>query len=149
MAGVLEVGVNPDTHEVVINHPDLQPDANGVGHIIFSPAQALALAATLMKQAAAAQTSKGVDPSDDDFEIRKIEIDFAIPVMMTPMIQRQLSEIVDRMARATETSEIVHWPSGYGSKSIWNEPHEPTWDNAVYHIETCARERYESEPFKG
>jgi len=48
--GVLEVGTN-DTHEVVINHPDLKPDENGVGHIVFSPVQALELAKTLTKQA--------------------------------------------------------------------------------------------------
>jgi hypothetical protein len=48
--GVLEVGCN-DAHEVVINHPDLKPDENGVGHIVFSPAQALELAKTLTKQA--------------------------------------------------------------------------------------------------
>jgi hypothetical protein len=48
--GVLEVGHN-DTHEVVINHPDLEPDENGVGHIVFSPQQARNLAALLMKHA--------------------------------------------------------------------------------------------------
>lgn len=48
--GILEVGCN-DAHEVVINHPDLKPDENGVGHIVFSPAQALELAKTLTKQA--------------------------------------------------------------------------------------------------
>ncbi|HVN82273.1 MAG TPA: hypothetical protein VMW38_25030 [Terriglobia bacterium] len=145
MSGILEVGVDPKTHEVVINHPDLQPDANGCGHIVFSVSQALDLAMILMKKAAEAQTSRGLDPSDDDFEIKRIEVDFAIPVVMTPMIQRQLDEIVSRMARATETDEIVHWASGCGSKPIWNEPNEPTFDDSVYHIETCARQRYESE----
>lgn len=42
-AGVLEVGTNGNG-EVVINHPDLQPDENGVGHIVFSPRQARHLA---------------------------------------------------------------------------------------------------------
>lgn len=37
-AGILEVGTN-DEGEVVLNHPDLKPDKDGVGHIVFSPKQ--------------------------------------------------------------------------------------------------------------
>jgi len=54
IAGYLEVGVN-DNGEVVVNHPDLTPDENGVGHIVFSPAQALNLAQLLWKHAKAAE----------------------------------------------------------------------------------------------
>lgn len=50
-AGVLEVGRN-DQFEVVVNHPNLQPDENGVGHIIFSPRQARQFARLLFKYAA-------------------------------------------------------------------------------------------------
>lgn len=46
--GYLEVGAN-DQGEVVINHPDLKPDENGVGHIVFSPEQARNLARLLFK----------------------------------------------------------------------------------------------------
>lgn len=49
-AGILEVGTNGHG-EVVVNHPDLIPDANGVGHIVFSPAQARNLAMLLQKMA--------------------------------------------------------------------------------------------------
>lgn len=52
-AGVLEVG-RTEAHEVVINHPDLKPDENGVGHIVFSPTQARNLADLLIKHAAVA-----------------------------------------------------------------------------------------------
>lgn len=45
----LEVG--NDGKEVIINHPDLQPDENGVGHITFSPEQARNLARLLTKHA--------------------------------------------------------------------------------------------------
>lgn len=93
--------------------------------------------------------TEAADPESaggDQFEIKRIEVDFAIPVVMTPTLQRHLCNMVNAMARATETDEIVHWQSGVGSKPIWNEPHEPTWDDSVYHIETCARRRYESEP---
>lgn len=50
VTGVLEVGLNEDG-EVVVNHPDLKPDVDGVGHIVFSPAQALNLAELLIKHA--------------------------------------------------------------------------------------------------
>lgn len=47
-AGFLEVGRN-DNFEIVVNHPDLKPDENGVGHIVFSPRQARQFARLLMK----------------------------------------------------------------------------------------------------
>jgi hypothetical protein len=50
-AKYLEVGLTPDEREVVINHPDLQPDSRGIGHIVFSPAQARDLARLLMRKA--------------------------------------------------------------------------------------------------
>jgi len=50
----LEVGTN-GAGEVVVNHPDLQPDENGVGHIVFSPAQARNLAYLLQQKAHAAE----------------------------------------------------------------------------------------------
>lgn len=49
-AGTLEVGTNGEG-EVVVNHPDLKPDENGVGHIVFSPKQAFRLSALLHKKA--------------------------------------------------------------------------------------------------
>ncbi|MGC2234291.1 MAG: hypothetical protein WBA09_22510 [Candidatus Acidiferrum sp.] len=51
--GFLEVGT--DDGEVVVNHPDLKPDENGVGHIVFSPNQARNLAELLVKQARVAE----------------------------------------------------------------------------------------------
>lgn len=50
IAGFLEVGTN-DKGEVVINHPDLKPDADGIGHIVFSSQQARTLAAILNRKA--------------------------------------------------------------------------------------------------
>lgn len=47
----LEVGHTPDGREVVINHPNLLTDSRGVGHIVFSPAQARALAKLLLRKA--------------------------------------------------------------------------------------------------
>lgn len=60
MNGVLEVGIGRDGREVIINHPDLQPDENGVGHIVFSPDQARRLAMTLLRKA-----DECLPPTDD------------------------------------------------------------------------------------
>lgn len=54
IAGFLEVGCN-EHDEIVINHPDLKPDKNGVGHIVFSPHQARNLAQLLLDNAASAE----------------------------------------------------------------------------------------------
>lgn len=54
----LEVGTNGHG-EVVINHPDLQPDENGVGHVVFSVEQARNLANLLMSKAADASVERG------------------------------------------------------------------------------------------
>ena len=51
----LEVGVTLDGREVIINHPDLEPDENGVGHIVFSPQQARSLARLPIKHAGIAE----------------------------------------------------------------------------------------------
>lgn len=55
--GVLEVGTNGRA-EVVINHPDLKPDAHGVGHIVFSIEQCEGFIATLQRQVAVAKTEQ-------------------------------------------------------------------------------------------
>ena len=50
ITGYLEVGHNK-RGEIVIVHPDLKPDKNGVGHIVFSVDQARNLARLLMQRA--------------------------------------------------------------------------------------------------
>lgn len=50
LSGYLEVGLN-EQDEIVVNHPDLKPDAEGVGHIVFSAGQARHLADLLYKHA--------------------------------------------------------------------------------------------------
>ncbi len=54
MSGFLEVGTN-GVGSVVINHPDLEPDEEGVGHIIFSPAEAERLGNLLLRKASEAR----------------------------------------------------------------------------------------------
>lgn len=58
IAGFLEVGLN-DGGEIVINHPDLKPDENGVGHIVFSANQARNLAQLLLKNASQSERDAG------------------------------------------------------------------------------------------
>jgi hypothetical protein len=60
IAGYLEVGRN-ERGEIVINHPALETDAQGVGHIVFSVNQARILAELLWKHAAEAEGS-GLGP---------------------------------------------------------------------------------------
>ena len=47
----LEVGLTADGREIVINHPHLSVDSNGVGHIVFSPNQARHLGRLLLRKA--------------------------------------------------------------------------------------------------
>lgn len=57
--GALEVGVSADGREVIVNHPDLKPDAAGVGHIVFSPEQAIAFANLVLAKARACLRVRG------------------------------------------------------------------------------------------
>ena len=93
--------------------------------------------------------------------ISRIEVDFAVPVELTDKEMRQIHQIVDAACRRTETDSMVHWAAGCGHKPQFskadclflgkesdpNAPDsgEPTFDSSVFYIETCARERYESE----
>jgi hypothetical protein len=62
VAGVLEVTRTDDTQEVVIIHPDLKPDASGVGRLVFSPRHARYLANLLIEHAAAAEAEAAMSP---------------------------------------------------------------------------------------
>jgi hypothetical protein len=53
----LEVG-SDGFGNVVVNHPDLLPDENGVGHIVFSPEQARAFAKIIMSKALDAELER-------------------------------------------------------------------------------------------
>ena len=55
VAALLEVTRTDDTQEVVIIHPDLKPDASGVGRLVFSPRHARHLANLLVEHAVAAE----------------------------------------------------------------------------------------------
>jgi hypothetical protein len=60
VAGILEVSRTDDTQQVVIIHPDLKPDASGVGRLVFSPRHARYLANLLIEHAAAAEAESAL-----------------------------------------------------------------------------------------
>lgn len=68
--GFLEVGVN-ENNEIVINHPDLKPDENGVGHIVFSVQQAQHLSQLLV--GASHETARNILKKEDDIRREKAE----------------------------------------------------------------------------
>lgn len=96
-------------------------------------------------------------PDQDSTLLRRIEVDFAIPVEMTQSEQRRLvlllSEIID--APWNQIEDGVHWLAGVGSKPNWSRADagflgikaedgapvsgEPTFDDSVFHVESCAR----------
>jgi NACalpha-BTF3-like transcription factor len=55
VAGVIDVSLTDNTHEVVISYPDSRPNANGVHEIVIMPRYARHLAQVLIEYAAAAE----------------------------------------------------------------------------------------------
>jgi hypothetical protein len=82
--GIPEVGTTGDG-EVVVNHPDLMPDENGVGHIVFSPGQAFDLAKLLLAKSVEAtreleeQHRKSVESVPVDRSARILTTGAAVP----------------------------------------------------------------------
>jgi hypothetical protein len=62
---MLEVGLNDDW-EIVVNHPDLEPDENGVGHIVFSAKQARHFADILLLKSKESDAHKSNHPRSED-----------------------------------------------------------------------------------
>lgn len=87
--GFLEVGCN-ENGEIVINHPDLKPDANGVGHIVFSPNQARNLARLLIDHVAKAESDIRTKQ-----EIERMKAAAAIPVDRSAQVLTDGSPVTD------------------------------------------------------
>jgi hypothetical protein len=66
VTGHLEVGCN-DHGEVVINHPKMDVDAEGVGHLVFSPGQARGLGLLMLRKAAEADGFPGTGEGGEYF----------------------------------------------------------------------------------
>lgn len=96
IGGFLEVGCN-EQDEIVINHPDLKADDNGVGHIVFSSAQARNLATLLVENAAKAEDAK--------FRKREAE-----RIAALPPVDRSARVLTDGSAVTDDHRELL--PSG-------------------------------------
>ncbi len=93
--------------------------------------------------------------------IRKIEIDFALPVELTDAEQRALDRLVGHICDRECPEGWAFWPAGYGSKPLFSQvdqrflghpvdPNAPPtgetdWDDSVYHVDCAARELYPEE----
>lgn len=75
MSGFLEVGLSANGKEVVVNHPDLQPDENGVGHIVFAPHEAMSLAMLLLAKADECNGREKLTPRPVDIVRHLCELD--------------------------------------------------------------------------
>jgi hypothetical protein len=99
------------------------------------------------------------EPGEDDSLLSAIEIRFHIPTWVEPGTLRAIQETVERICRAPKNTPVggVHWAAGCGSKPGWSQADqrmlgkpvdpsapatgEPTFDDSVFQIETCSREK--------
>lgn len=93
--------------------------------------------------------------------IRRIEIEFDLPVELTTEEQIALDRIVDHICKRHCPEGWAFWPAGHGSKPNFSQVDaiflgkpvdplapasgEPTWDDSVYSIDCAARELYPEE----
>jgi hypothetical protein len=93
----------------------------------------------------------------DDFQVQKIEVEFAIPVTVSRAFLDALHDLIDTLVGRpyNQPEGGVHWVSGHGQKPLWSqadarflghpvdpnapETGEPGWDEDVYHIQTVVR----------
>ncbi len=104
--GYLEVGLN-EQGEVVVNHPDLKPGENGVGHIVFSASQARDLADLLHKHA-----------NQSDLEIRRRRQDEAVKAAEAIPVDRSARMLTLRVGHARLSRNRARWPA----KSVCSAP---------------------------
>lgn len=99
------------------------------------------------------------EPHEDDVCMQRIEVEFAIPVYFPAGALRELDGLLSSVIRMkiNQLEGHAHWVSGYGSKPMWSQADarflgktpaddapasgEPTFDDAVYHIETSCIQR--------
>jgi hypothetical protein len=80
-------------------------------------------------------------------KITRIEVHFGVPVELTDREEQDIFRIANNAARRSQTTDLVHWAAGCGSKPHWREPEEPDWDDSIFFIDCFARERYDTEKF--
>lgn len=93
--------------------------------------------------------------------IRKIEIEFALPVELSTQEQMALDRLVGQICDRHCPDGWAFWPAGCGQKPIFSqadqrflgkpvdpnapESGEPEWDSSVYSIDCAARELSSAE----
>ncbi len=93
--------------------------------------------------------------------ITKIEVDFAIPVELSDDDIQKLDALIQGIAKRHEPKGMLHWCAGMGNKPVFSQADsrflgkpvnpdapisgEPTWNDSIFYIETCCRERYPDE----
>lgn len=118
--GNLWVGLNV-RNEVVINHPLLDADKDGIGHIVFSPQQARNLATLLLTHARAAEQNEPLKITRRDFR--------AIEMSLAYQAARDAIECCD-LAAPHENSMEDFW---YNLKP---DRHEEMFDDEVAYLES-------------
>lgn len=70
---------------------------------------------------------------------RRIEIDFPVAVSLPCGWEQTLNSLVAMVCGQYKKENIdrAMWVSGYGCKLIGNEPHEPEFDDSIYHVEVA------------
>ena len=83
--------------------------------------------------------------------IRTIEITFPDEVDPPDGFFRTLDALVDMACKAWEEENpgFVMWPAGHGSKPVWSEPQEPTFDDSYYVIDVSSRAATDREIERG
>lgn len=76
-------------------------------------------------------------------KIQRIEIDFPVAIDLPDGWEQTLDGLISMICRQYEKENpdrVMRPLIGHGSKPIWNEPHEPEYDDTVYRIEVTERE---------
>ena len=76
--------------------------------------------------------------------INKIIVDFPLPIELPEGFERALDGLINMICEKyrKENPDRVMWPASRGSLPIFHEPHEPTFDDSILHIEVAEREDY-------
>ncbi len=80
-------------------------------------------------------------PDPDASYLSRMEFNFSIGVWLTQDQQRRLNQLLSEIVDApwNEPLDGVHWLAEWGSKPMWREPQEPTFDDSVLQGQSCAR----------
>jgi hypothetical protein len=129
--GYVEVG--DDGLDVIVNHPDLQPDDKGVGHIVFSPDEARHFARLLLNRAY--QLDAGSLEEALVAEARR-------PVGITEMIEDGIGDLIPKLADALDRHlapipMVLHCPS-CGNQHIDAPEPENGWTNPPHRSHKCS-----------